>query len=212
MSHAQAGASFQHEVGGVAHALHAAAEHGASAAGANQVVSEHDGFHSRAADLVDRGCTDAVGQTGLPHGLPCGRLFQSGTDHIAKNDLVNTPGVKSCKAGLHGVGTQCRRRQAGELPLKAADGGSCRTGDEDTVAHDCSLGVPGCWVASSHSRKRGASSAKLQGLLLISSCARMIFSQPRRTAPVEPGNENRTVPLAMPPNARDCMVDVPISA
>ena len=54
-------------------------------------------------------------------------------------------------------------------------------------------------------------SAKLQGLWPLSSCSRMMWSQPVRQAPVEPGRQKMAVPLASPPNARDCIVELPIS-
>ena len=40
----------------------------------------------------------------------------------------------------------------------------------------------------------------------------MIFSQPSFTAPVDPGRQKITVALAMPPKARDWIVEVPMSA
>ena len=42
--------------------------------------------------------------------------------------------------------------------------------------------------------------------------ARISFSQPVRQAEVEPGRQNRKVPLARPAKARDCSVEVPISS
>src|SRR5690606_21685786 len=63
-----------------------------------------------------------------------------------------------------------------------------------------------------YSFSRGISSAKLQGRVLQSSCARRILSQPVAHAFDEPGRQNTNVPLATPPRQRDCRLDVPMSS
>jgi len=52
-------------------------------------------------------------------------------------------------------------------------------------------------------RTRGKSSAKLQGLVRMSSCGRMIFSSASFTAPVEPGSAKTSVPPHSAASARD---------
>ena len=64
----------------------------------------------------------------------------------------------------------------------------------------------GVEVTISVSRRRGRRLARLHGCVRESSWARISFSQPVRQAEVEPGRQNRKVPLARPAKARDCRV------
>ena len=70
-------AGFGEQVGRTAHALHAAGDDQRRVAGADRLVGEHDGFQARAADLVDRECTDGIGQTGEDRRLAGGILAQA---------------------------------------------------------------------------------------------------------------------------------------
>ena len=52
-------------------------------------------------------------------------------------------------------------------------------------------------------------STRLQGMWRLSSCQRMILSQPSRQAPFEPGKAKMNLPRATPAQARDCSVERP---
>ena len=87
----------------------------------------------------------------------------------------------------------------GAQRLRGVGGRPKRGHNFDLTHHACSF-------------RRGRSLAKLHGVVRMSSCGCRICSQARRTAPLEPGRQNTSVPLATPPRARDCMVEAPMSA
>src|SRR5690606_4317009 len=79
----------------------------------------------------------------------------------------------------------------------------------ERVHHDGRNETGECHGFGRCSSKRGMISTKLQGRWRLSSCHLRTPCQASRQAPVEPGRQKISVPCAMPPQARDWMVEVP---
>ena len=135
VAQALAAARFREQVGGVAHGLHAADDDGLGAAGQQQVVTEHDGFHAGAADLADGGAAGGQGQARTERGLSGGCLAESGRQHASHQHFVD--GLRGQAAagegGGDGLGAELRCRQAGEAALKPAQRRAGGADDDDGV-------------------------------------------------------------------------------
>ena len=93
MPHAVSASCLWHQVGRIAHRLHAAADNNITAARSEEVKTQHGRFHARSTDLVDgrAGCAhwNAGGQCRLS-----GRsLPQPGRQDAAEQHFVDTGGV-----------------------------------------------------------------------------------------------------------------------
>ena len=74
-AHAVAAANALQDVGSVRHAFHTTGNHDVVAAGFDQIVGEHGGFHAGAAELIDGGSSSVIRQAGLAHSLAGRALF-----------------------------------------------------------------------------------------------------------------------------------------
>ena len=92
IAHAVALAGLGEQVGGAAHALHAAGDDQPGVAQADRLIGEHDGLEPRAADLVDRRGTDRRWQPREDRRLPRGVLTDPGGDDVAHDHLVDPIG------------------------------------------------------------------------------------------------------------------------
>lgn len=89
MAHAQARTSPGHDVGGQAHVLHAAGDDDFGVAAANRLGSQVQRLEPGAADLVEGHCRHGVWQAGIDRGLAGGVLPGAGSQHLAKNHLID---------------------------------------------------------------------------------------------------------------------------
>ena len=92
MTHAQTAAGLLNNVRRVGHALHAAGNHDAVAAGLERVVGLHHGFHAGAAQLVDSRAASRRWQACVQARLAGRALLQAGGQDAAHNDLVDVSG------------------------------------------------------------------------------------------------------------------------
>ena len=125
-AHAVAFAGTQEDIGSVGHALHATGDHDVVAAGLDQVVGEHGGFHAGAAQLVDGGGAGVIRQTGQTHGLTGRALLESGGQDVAHDDFLNVGWLKtSAFDGLgNGDGAEFGGGNVRQAAHEAAHGGA----------------------------------------------------------------------------------------
>ena len=101
MPDARAAAMLLQEIGRVGHALHAARDHGIDGADGNRLCAHDHRLHARAANLVDGGGLDGLGQPGLDPGLAGGGLSKTGGQHAAHIDAVHILTLHT--GALHGT-------------------------------------------------------------------------------------------------------------
>jgi hypothetical protein len=125
----------------VAHRLHAAGDGDVDLAERDRARRAEHGLETRAANLVDRHCRNAVGQPGIPQRLARGRLTDGGLEHVAHvNELdVARRDLGAFERGLDRGRTELGSRHAGERAEETTDGGARGTDDHD-VTH--ALGIP----------------------------------------------------------------------
>lgn len=141
MPDAVAAARLGQQVGGVAHALHAAGHQNIGAAGQQHVVRQHGCAHARAAHLAQRDCSCAVRQAALEGRLAGWCLALAGHQAIAHQHLVHPLGRHA--SAMHRSGDGCAaqvvRRQRRKIALKTAHGGAGCTQDKDRFRHQISF-------------------------------------------------------------------------
>ncbi|MNQ93887.1 hypothetical protein D3C85_1093750 [compost metagenome] len=126
VTHAKTAARLVQQIGGPAHALHAARHHHVHLPQPQRVCRQHHRFHAGAAHLVEGGAGHAVRQPGLECRLPGRCLPDPGAQHIAQIDLIDPipphPGRR--QGGADGAGTELRSTQCAQGPLEGPHGGT----------------------------------------------------------------------------------------
>ena len=123
VAHAVAGPGLGQQVGGVRHGLHAARNHDPGAPGGEQVVGQHGRLHARAAHLVDRGATDALGEAGAEGRLAGRRLAEACRQYTQPMKTSSTSSPADARLGLGSADrrrTELRRGERAQIALEAA--------------------------------------------------------------------------------------------
>ena len=136
MAEAVACAGAVEQIGGVAHALHAAGDHDPGATRRDQVMGQHDRLHAGAADLADGGAGDRLGQPRPQRRLTGGRLAEARWQHIAHEGLIHRlpRDPRAGEGACDGLGAKLRRGDARKGALESAHGRADGGGDDDGVA------------------------------------------------------------------------------
>jgi hypothetical protein len=127
--------AFEHQVGRVGHALHAAGHQHVVRAGHQHVVRKHGGSHARATHFGQRHRACAFGQTAFETRLARRRLALASHQAVAKQDFGYPLGADACAlhGSANGGSAQIVRGQAGKVALKTAHGRACGADDDDGV-------------------------------------------------------------------------------
>ena len=128
-----AGARTVEQMGSIRHRFHAAGDDDLGRTGADQIAAEHDCFHARTADLVERGAACGQRQSRANRCLPRRSLAEAGGQHTTHQHFLHVAGRH---AGLLQRRTDCgrakgRRGHTGELAEKRTDRGAFGTDDDD---------------------------------------------------------------------------------
>jgi hypothetical protein len=83
-------------VGNIRHALHTTSQDDILLAKHNRLGSQHNGLHTRGADLVDSGGDGALGQAGSKRNLASGSLTHVGGDDVTEINLLNLLRLDTC--------------------------------------------------------------------------------------------------------------------
>ena len=136
VAEADAGATTEQQVRGVAHGLHAAGEHHVAVSGLDGLSCEHDGLQRAAADLVDRERRNRV-RNATPEGGSTGRvLTQARLQDVAHDDFLDFAGIDA-GAGHDFTdhdGAEVRGFEAAQAALVLANRRAA-PGDDDRLVH-----------------------------------------------------------------------------